>query len=371
MNLVLTLYIKVMDNTFSELFKIFWDFIITIIFLILRWGGWPALGFVIWYIVTHDEKVDRWVAKIDKFLISIGIKRDKSFIIKDIRSKINSASKKINKEAEGIVTKKVDIRFVNQNNIESFLRKDKVIIRMRHYTHQDKNIVNAIIYYTKTGILQTGKRYLPEDIKNALDLAITKKILAEEEELGTAMEYFSINVLKPKLEKDPDLQKRFSMIELMENKGIFTRILLREIRAIGKILYPNEPTLVEIEETTNFFSFLEPFAEHRKTSGEVDNINEWDFMDNNIQIGILYVANLEYIDKVGLRPYEARIQQKIDRGCKRIYIFGRGDYNIEAIEALIKKVHKHKKGIKIKRDRHLSIVNGYAKRAICVVLNLD
>lgn len=333
---------------------------------LLKWTGWGLFAWLAWSIFNRDEKIDKWVSKIEKFLLWIGIKRDKKYVARDIRSKINSASKKINKEAEGIVTKGIDIVWVDQENIEAFLRSGKVIIRMRHHSNQDKNVVNAITHYVKIGVLHIGKRYLPEKIQLALDLSLSKKILSEEADDGTAMDHFLLNTLKPAFDEDQELEKRFSTIELMENKGLLTRILLREIRSIGKKLYPRVPTEQMLKETERFFTFLEPFANHK---GGDDDIRDWQFISNNLQVGILYVAKQDTIDALGLEPYRNQLKRRIESGCKRIYIFGRRKNNILAIKILTKLIQKEVPTIKVHRE-YYSELRGEKIPAVCVIISV-
>lgn len=342
-------------------------FLSSYIVLVLQWGGWGLFVGLLWYVFNHGEKIDKWIARIDKFLLWLGIRRDKRYVARDIRGKINSASKKINKEAEGIVTKGVEIVWVDQDNIESFLRSGKVIIRMRHYSDQNKNVVNATTHYVKTGILHTGKQYLPEKIQLALDLSLTKKILAEEADEETSLDYFSINTLKPAISNDKDLEKRFSIIELMEDKGLLTRVLLREIRSIGKKLYPRVPDQQILLETERFFTFLEPFASHK---GGEDDIRDWQFIDRDIQVGILYVAKQSTLDIHGLEPYKRQIKRKVEAGCKRVYIFGRRKNNVSLIKTLTKLIQDEIPTVKARLE-YYSDLRGEKIPAVCVVISFE
>lgn len=178
---------------------------------VLQWGGWLLLGSFILFVFHHGDKVDKWTARIERWLLLFGFRREKKYITRDIRSRINIASKKINKEAEGASTKGIEIIWVDSENIESFLRNGKVVIRMRQHENQDKNIVSATEHYVKKGVLHIGKRYLSDNIRDALDFSITKKILSEEADDGSALEFFSINRLEPTLRSNEALEENFSI----------------------------------------------------------------------------------------------------------------------------------------------------------------
>lgn len=340
--------------------------------VILPWSGWAlfvllfiAVLVFLYYLYRNPEQFDAWLANIDRLLLRFGLGRDKRFIQRDIRSRINKVSKKINKEAEGLVTKGVDIIWVNQDNIESFLRKGRVIVRMRHHENHDKNIVNATSHYVAKGILHTAKIYLPGKIQTAVDLALVKKILCEEQETGTSIDYFSVNILQPVLNTDAELKRIFTVIEKMEKKGLFTRILLREIRLMGKRLYPSTPTKEEFKETEDFFNFLEPFATH--SSGDI--IRDWEFTRDNIRIGILLVARRGKLRHEGYRPYTKQINEKINRGVQNIYIFGRNPNNVEAVKKIAKMIRTgNDKVAGWKVEEYTSIFRGEVVPAICIVL---
>jgi len=333
--------------------------------VILPWSGWLLLLAMLIYLYKHPEEFDAWLAKIDKFLLKFWSGREKQFIQRDIRSRINRASKKINKEAEGLITKGVEVVWVNQENIESFLRKGKVIVRMQHYENHDKNVVNAASHYVTKGVLHTAKIYLSDKMQTALNLALTKKILCEEQDSGTSTDYFFANVLRPTLDADADLNKTFEVIEKMERKGLFTRILLREIRLMGKKLYPNTPTNREFQETKNFFDFLEPFAD--LNSG--DFIRDWEFVRDDIKMGILFVAQRGKLEYAGYEPYIKRINEKITRGAQNIYLFGRKQNNVKAVKEIAKRVRaENQKVIDYRVEIYHSFLGSENLPAVCIVL---
>ncbi len=333
--------------------------------IILPWSGWLLFLAMLLYLYRYPEEFDAWLAKFDKFLLKFGVRREKQFIQRDIRSRINRASKKINKEAEGLITKGVEVVWVNQENIESFLRKGKVIIRMQHYENHDKNVVNAITHYVTRGVLHTAKIYLSDKLQLALNFALTKKILCEERDNGTSTDYFFANILHPTLNTDADLNKTFAVIEKMERKGLFTRILLREIRLMGKKLYPQSPTNREFQETKNFFDFLESFA--NLDSG--DFIKDWEFVRDDIKIGILFVAQRGKLECEGYKPYIKRINEKITRGAQNIYLFGRKSNNVQAVKEIAKQVRaENNKVIDYRVEKYYSILRNENMPAICIVL---
>lgn len=336
--------------------------------VILPWSGWLLLLALVIYLYKHPEEFDAWLAKIDRFSLKFWSGREKQFIQRDIRSRINRASKKINKEAEGLITKGVEIVWVNQENIEAFLRKGKVIVRMQHHQNHDRNVVNAATHYVTKGVLHTSKIYLSEEMQTALNLALTKKVLCEEEDSGTSTDYFFANVLRPILSADANLNKTYDVVEKMERKGLFTRILLREIRLMGKKLYPSTPTNREFRETNDFFNFLEPFASLETGSF----ICDWEFVRDDIKMGILFVAQSGRLEHEGCEPYIKRINEKITRGAQNIYLFGRKPNNIKAVKEIARQLlAENLKVVDYRTEKYYSFLRSEKLPAICIVLKTE
>ena len=351
--------------------KEYWQIYIPIIWywfkIIFQWSGWVVVGYIIFYIYKHDEKLDRWLARIDRFLLWLGFRRDKRFIERDLQAKINSASKKMNKEVEGVISKGVKIDWVKEDTIESFLRKGVVIIRMKHYKNQDQNTVRAACHYISTGVLHDSKKYLPDTIRQAINLGLVKKILVEEKELGTSTDYFFENVLNPMVNNDKELEKDFLLVELMEKKGLFTRILLREIMLLGKKLHPIKPIKEILNETRDFFYFLKPFTE-LKSYGLIKN---WAFIRGNIGVVIIYIAEAGKIEIVGFKSYKEHTKKNIYRGAKNVYIFARQRHNINTAKELAKTIAEETRRIKDMRIENYKTILGEKRvPAVCIILKI-
>jgi len=351
----------------SELKEFWWITVWPWIKVIFPWGGWGILIYVFFNIYKNDEAFDRWRARFYKLLLWLGIKKDKSFIENDIRAKINSASKKLNKEVEGIISKGVKIVWVNEDTIESFLKKGVVLIRMRHSANQNQNTVRAACHYVSKGVLHTSKQYLPDDIRLGIELELVKRILIEEKEFGDSVSYFSKNVLDPALEKNKSLEEGFLLIEKMEKKGLFSRVLLREIKLLGKTIYPQIPDKETLQETEGFFYFLKPFTELEKG----DLIRNWTFIKRNICIGILYVAKAGQIEKFGFRQYKSNIKRDIQFGAKNIYIFARQKNNITAAKEVAQDIAEESKKVeRITIERYKTFFKEKMVPAVCIILKI-
>lgn len=122
-----------------------------------------------------------------------------------------------------------------------------------------------------------------------------------------------------------------------------------------------------LNETERFFNFLEPFASHR---GGQDDIRDWQFIDNDIQVGILYVAKQSTIDIRGLEPYQVQLKRRINAGCKRIYVFGRRENNVAAVRFLTKAIQKEVPTARVHRE-YYSDFRGEKTPAVCAIISVE
>ena len=108
--------------------------------IILISAPWVIFPIIIIYFLLNPEKVEKWASLFAKLFSSVSKKMEKHYISKDIEYKINLFRKKINKECEGLVPYKTEIKFIKPASIRSESeehQKDKLIIILRDKQNQD------------------------------------------------------------------------------------------------------------------------------------------------------------------------------------------------------------------------------------------
>ena len=134
------------------------------------------------------------------------------------------------------------------------------------------------------------------------------------------MDYFLHNILMPETNNDEDIREKCQAMEILNAKGLFSRVLLRELQELGRKLYPKTPNGSTYAESAEVIDFLTQIA-NKPPEEEV----ELTFRRSNIRIGFILVARMEVISTLGYSPYLKRIESHRNQGTETIYISGLGD----------------------------------------------
>ncbi|MHA1285677.1 MAG: hypothetical protein ACTSQP_24515 [Promethearchaeota archaeon] len=296
---------------------------IPIVFLIL----------IIFYFLLNPDKVERWAAIIYRvfyFLLSTAPKFIKSTIDRrtvatSIQNTINSICEQINKEAPDIIPYPVKIEWVNSQNVESYMYQRQIIVRLRHFSNQDKNIVNTTLWYLKSGFLPKSKNFLDDSLKRSCEYKIAVKIFSARRDSG-ALDYFIEKELKPSLNSDINLQNDLQLLEDLDSIGFFTRVFLIEIKFTGEKLLGAIPTSLIQQEIRNFAEFLREIAK----KGKHEDV-PLSFKGQKIKSAIILVARHEILEKYGIEPYVRRISKLVNNGYESIYITGWGEEFVKKV----------------------------------------
>ena len=110
------------------------------------------------------------------------------------------------------------------------------------------------------------------------------------------------------------------MISIDEN-GLFTQVLLREIKDKGSRLLGKLNTDSFKEETKNFVGFLHTIA----TREVGDNSTKLQFLGKYYNVAILLVANLDNYYTHGNQMYINRVSVNINEGAESIYLCAKNE----------------------------------------------
>lgn len=280
-----------------------------------------VLGFVILllvsvivYIIKNPEKIDKWSYLLAKRKLVKDEKTEKNIISKNIDYKITSISKRINKQAQGILPFGVRIKWRTSEEIESYVKQDEVIVVLKKEDNCDKNIVDTCIAFVPRALLPKSRNCVDPDILQSVDNYLIKMIL-NEGTYDSAYNYYMQNVFMPFLASDPNVKDRITTLDQLNEVGFFTRILLEEYRRLGDKLYGTAEEQSFHEESRQFLGFLSQLA----TRKPGDNAR-LGFDGSRIKISIIFVARYNTYKYQGIEAYTRRIDKDIENGSQRIFI---------------------------------------------------
>jgi hypothetical protein len=276
------------------------------------------------YLISHPEVAAKWGAIINSLFSKISKGAERRSVSLDIQGRLNSFSKSLNSEVAGIIPYGVQIEWVIGGvSKESFLRENKVILRLGYHTNQDDNIVRAALEYIARGMLSSSRPHTDEKVMKAVDLISTKKLL--EKERKTALPYFYTEIMNPYRQSDKDLDRFVLIANNLDEVGYFSRILLKELQILGVSREFSLPEEKVKEDTRQFMDFLDDKIIKKPAGVDVDPT----FVSDSISVSIVYVARGGYIG-----PHLGWVKRCIKKGIHRIYICAWGSYNISLVKRL-------------------------------------
>jgi hypothetical protein len=293
----------------------------TLVSLILTSG--VTAGFFIWLIiylfVLHQEKGERLIGWLAKFIAWTGKKAEKTATAMNIQGKLNSFVAAINTEVEGLLPYGLKIKWISSElNRESFISDDKVVVMLDFHSNQDENLSKATVLYMNKAVIPEARPHIHFKLGKAIDLMMAKKALFSFVEARSSFGYFVNSVLRPEMERDQELKDFCQVIDATDERGLFTRVLLRELLELGR----RRAGITEIGDTVlesnNFTKFLKEIAQKEK--GQNVPLT---FIGRDIKVAIILVARFE-VEQITVDPFIKRIKEKIQQSVNVIYIFARG-----------------------------------------------
>lgn len=234
------------------------------------------------------------------------------------------ALKKISEEAPDIEIPDLTIQWVSEENLEIKLKEGKAIIKLKFDNDNTRNILKATNIFVRDAFLKHSKPYLNDSFRKALDLIVSKKILLQikSNQSNLISQFFEENSTD-----NEEVFEKCEKIEEVDDNGLLTRILLRELNNFGDKLLGRLPKPEHKEESENFLNFVNQIA-----TREYDDDTPLSFVNNTLKVGVVLVARIDTYINFGLAPYLRRIKLGHANGIESFYLLARS----EKVEILIK-----------------------------------
>jgi len=293
-----------------------------------------TLGLFVWLViylfVLHQERGEKLVYWLSSFIAWSGKKAEKTATAMSIQSKVDSFINSINSEVESLFPYNLKIKWVASDLERSaFIEKDRVIVMLDYHKNKDENLSKATILYMNKAVIPEARPHIHNKLSKAIDLMMTKKALYSFIEARSCLNHFVETILRPSTENDDELKSFCETVEIVDERGLFTRIMLRELLELGLKRSGVTENGETVYETTEFIKMLKTIAEKEKG---VDV--KTDFLSKNIRVAVVFVARPEMIE-FGTAPYTNRINELIKKSANTFYIFARSDRNVDFAKTVV------------------------------------
>jgi small subunit ribosomal protein S1 len=287
-----------------------------------------AILFVVYVLLNPDKTqiIASWLWYPVGYIFQFGKRK---YIQNNIEGHCSKSLKKITKELPDIDIPNLSIKWIKENDFQTLFEEGKAIVKLKFSTDETQNIIKATTIYVRDAFLKHSKPYMHKSLKKSIDFSITKKILLNitKNTRNIVSQYIDEN--RAELE---EIRDQCSQIEEIDDNGLFTTILIRELDFYGTQLIGKLPTKEHFEETDKLLEFIYEIA-----TRDYDDFTPLQFTENIFKIGVLLVAKIETYQKHGLAPYLRRIKLGLAKGINTFYLLARED-KVDILKDVAKKL---------------------------------
>jgi len=292
-----------------------------IVEFIFKYKVWGLVGLlvvaILWLfrILLDEDRSNIWRGRFYKVLYKLSKRREaeKKYIASDVAGCLNLARREM-PFGKDLIPKSLKVEWIESSSGQNYVLKEgELVVKLDPAEEQEKNIINlARALIQRTSLI--GVRYvLEKPLEDTIDLNLIKNLLSK---IGnrTILDWYMKYEYTPKIEQDEKLKNWNSKIVAIDERGLFTRLLLVELDRYG-VKIAGIPRSSEMEtEIRGLIEFLYRIA--TKNYGENAPL---DYITKNIKIGILIVGETSKI-LLSIDPYIKAFIHRLNKQVESIYV---------------------------------------------------
>lgn len=346
--------------------------------LVKQYGIWVLVIILVGYlcrIILDEDKSALWRAHFYKIAFNLTGKRDKEkkFISNDVKGRLNLARRDMH-FGRSILPKAVDVVWIHNGTSGAYdLKEGEFVVKLDSAERQEKNITTLATLLVQKTTLQGIRHSVDKPIQVAVDMNLVKHLLKE---LGqrSVFDWFITNEYQPSVNADVDCKHRNEQLLAIDERGMFTCLLLVELDEFSKKVYGMTPKAIMSQEVAGIIDFL-----YTLVTRQPKQLVPLEYAKNYFRIGVILVAKPYKIISSGVGPYVFSMNEAMKRKLETVYVLSYdkdwlGDVDSTALEEFNRKVKELEKELAIKtiavQDFKLdySVVDqkGKRRRATCI-----
>ncbi|MCJ7425088.1 hypothetical protein MUP01_12610 [Candidatus Bathyarchaeota archaeon] len=268
------------------------------------------------FALSDIDKTTGYMASSYKLLRTVHFYFERNAVEKRLESTINLASRRVNEEGVNLLPHRIDIKWVEPEGRDAFLKDGKLVVCLESSFNEDRNLARATILFASEDFLRESQRFIDRDILKSACFALARKMLMFDRKLG-ALRCLNEEFIKIETLNNPRISDYITTMEKLDAEGCLTRVLLKELSEIDAKLPSVLSSPTAEAETVTFLQMMKQLAEKKKG---VD-INT-SFRGQIIDMSIMLVAREGVIDPT---PYISHAEKCWSNGLPRLYVMAQGN----------------------------------------------
>jgi len=267
-------------------------------------------------ILLDEHRSALWRGRLYRAAFSLSRKREheKKFISNDINGRINLARQKLHFGKE-LLPKSVKVEWIEGINGGTYdLKEGEFVVCLNPAHCQEMNIVRLATAIVERTSLIGVRSIVEKPLSRAIDLNLVRNILREVKD-RKILDWFFSEEYQPSMQGNVTLSTWNCKIVEIDEKGLFTRILLIELDSFAKKItgIAQRPFMAgEVEGLVNFLYLIAT-----KQFGQDVPL---DYIRAYIKIGVILVASTSKMLSEGIEPYVKCLSYKLEKRINTVYV---------------------------------------------------
>jgi hypothetical protein len=217
--------------SFIEFFELLWN----ILSQVFQYIGILVVFLIILYVISPEryEKICIHILKVASY---VSKRLDKNYAERDIEHLVNSSAKSLNKYFP-VITRGIKILWAESDDVESYLDRGFVVVRMKHHKSRARNIARALMAYIPHILPPEVGAVMETDLALAISYIIAIGMAEREPEVVRQIH----EAVSIRFEDSLTVKDLLPKLEEIDKESLFSRILLPEVVKACLNVYPRRP----------------------------------------------------------------------------------------------------------------------------------
>lgn len=280
------------------------------------WGLALVLLALVVVLIVDEDSAAIWRARVYKavFRVTGQTQAEKRYISNDIKGRLNKA-RKTHHFGKALLPRAVDIVWVEGGaGAINEIREGEFVVRLDPSREQEKNIALLASSIVKRTTLVGIRHSVEEPLQLAIDLNLVKCLLAQ---VGnkSALDYFFAHEYTPQFSGANAAAKGWNdQITVLDERGIFTRILIVELEEFAKRVHGMPPRPFMAGEVEGLVIFL-----HKIATKQFGQFVPLQYQKAYIRVAVIIVAMTHKLLN-SIEPYVKRMNVLLNKEYFSIYV---------------------------------------------------
>ena len=331
--------------------------------LIEYFGLWAVPLFIALYVLLYPEKAKILSSWIWELFSKVWKTAQYKSIGNELEGNIGVFVDDLNKEMSGVKMKSPKICFVHEETRDAFIKKNRVIIKLKPKEDQDFNFAVASYLFVKQTTIPTAKKALSPEMGESIDLYMGRKFL--EKRRRSALDSYLEEFYLPQVRNNQNMQNILEDFEQLDDYGLFSRILLQELLFLEKKVV-GKTNIVNLEKEFNDLKEFVLKIVKREVREKVPL-----FFDGRItNTAIILVAITARREQQGTKPYVSRFRKNINEGANHIYFIA-WSKSVRFLGEVINEINQSFSNVKLRKVSKYKISSGDNKDTLLKVASYE